>query len=214
MATLGCRWLEQHPLQAKIMIPLPPKVSPGDPFTAKLWNQLRDCVAALRPQSGANTRITQNPGGFIVNFDPVSGNWSHPFRVLQQGKSITVEPGFVNGLEPTIGGIPISGIDSKGKPVTGGPPKLSLTTDSDSEKRSWIVLDLGIGSNGTTITSAQIVQTAEFPTTLGSGKARQPIAVFKTVNGTPKLYQIVFHNLGYQFLKPSNGTGVHFFWAS
>jgi hypothetical protein len=196
------------------MIPLPPKVAPGDPFTAKLWNQLRDAVAALRPQSGANTRITQGPNGFSVSFVPAGLNWDHPFRVLQSGKSITVSPGLVNGIEPTIGGVPISGVSAQGKMLVGGAPKLTLGSDYDAESRSWIVLEVEIGGNGTTILEAKILQTATFPTTLETSMARHPLAVIKNTSGTPVIHQITYHNLAYQFLKPSNGTGVHFFWAA
>ena len=145
------------------MIPLPPKVAPGDPFTAKFWNQLRDCVAALRPQSGANTRITQNPNGFSISFVPAGLNWSHPFRVNKQGSDYTVELGLINQMEPTISNVPISGIDAKtGKPVAGGAPKLSIGTDFDTEGRIWVVLKIVIDATGL-ITAATISTTNVWP---------------------------------------------------
>jgi len=195
------------------MIPLPPKVSPGDPFTAKLWNQLRDCVASLRPKSGANTRITQNPGGFIVNFDPPALNWNHPFRILISGNSFSVNVGTVNQVEPTIGGIPISGTDSKGKPIVGGVPKLSVPSDFDSESRAWVALKIVIRPDGS-ITSAQIVTTSTWPQVSDPYTGWHPIAMFKKISGTATPYQQTYHNLGHQWMKPSSGLGRHFFWAS
>jgi hypothetical protein len=195
------------------MIPLPSKVAPGDPFTAKLWNQLRECVAALRPQSGANTRILQTPNGFSVSFLPDGMNLKHPFRVLRTGKEFTVELGLVNQVEPTMNNVPISGIDAKtGKPVAGGAPKYSIGTDYDAEGRIWVVLKVVIKPSGI-ISSATISTTNVWPQPLDPLTAWHPIALFKKQSGDPVLYQQTFHNLGHQWLKPSSGLGRHFFWA-
>ena len=195
------------------MIPLPSKVAPGDPFTAKLWNQLRDCVAALRPQSGSNSRITQNPGGFIVSFDAPIPNWDHPFRLILTGKSFTIKAGMVNQMEPTISGVPISGIDSKGKPVLGGAPKLQVPNDFDGESRNWIVLKVTIRADGS-IEKAEILSTTSWPPVLEPLVAWHPIALFKKISGTATPYQLTYHNLGHQWIKPSSGQGRHFFWAA
>lgn len=214
MAALGSRWLELHPLQTNDVIPLPPKVSPGDPFTAKLWNQLRDCVAALRPQSGANTRITQTPNGFSVSFVPLGLNWSHPFRVVKFGKECTVDLGLVNQVEPKINNVPISGFDAKtGKPVAGGVPKLTIGTDFDAEGRIWVVLKVVIDASGL-ITFATISTTNVWPKPVDPFTAWHPIALFKMQAGDARLYQQTYHNLGHQWLKPLSGVGRHFFWAS
>lgn len=195
------------------MIPLPPKVAPGDPFTAKLWNQLRDCVAALRPQSGSNSRITQNPGGFIVSFDAPAPNWDHPFRLIVSGKSFTVKTGLVNQIEPTIGGVPISGIDAKGKPISGGVPSLPIPTDFDSESRNWIVLKVKTKVDGSVV-SAEIFSTALWPLPLDPMIGWHPIGLFKKISGNAAPFQQTFHNLGHQWLKPASGIGRHFFWAA
>jgi hypothetical protein len=204
--------VEFDPLQAAGMIALPPKVQPGDPFTAKLWNQMRDAVAALRPQAGANTRILQNPNNFVISFDPSTLDWSHPFRISQTGKTFTVQLGLINQVEPTIQGLPISGIDKNGKSVVGGAPKLTIASDYDSEGRNWVVLKVTTDELGK-IKEATIIQTSTWPQPLDPYTGYHPIAMFKKSAGNAVLFQQTYHNLAHQWIKPSTGLGRHFFWA-
>jgi len=194
------------------MIVLPPKVSPGDVFTAKLWNQLRDCVAGLRPQAGSNTRITHTPQGFLISFDPAFFSWKHPFRCSLDQKLLTIDVGYINQIEPTIGGVPMSGVDATGNSVPGGIPKLSFSGQYDSENRNWIALKTTIKSDGSIIKS-EILSINDWPPVLDPFIAWHPLALIKKEKGTPQLYQLTYHNLGHQWIKPTTGLGRHFFWA-
>lgn len=193
------------------MIALPPKVRPGDPFTPRLFNQLLDCVRSLTPQPGANTRITRMPGAFQVNFDPPGVNWDHPFRCSLTGNKLSVSIGLVNQVEPTIGGVRISGLDAKGNAIAGGPPVITLGNEVDSEGRNWVALK--VITDGSGHMTAEILTTTTWPQAATPFVGWHPLAVVKTISGTPTLWQQTYHNLGHAWLKPSVGIGRHFFWA-
>jgi len=194
------------------MIQLPPTVHPGDRFTPALWNKMVAAIRALTPQAGQGARISRMPGGFTVSFDAPPLSWDHPFRCMMTGNAVTVSVGLVNGVEPTIGGVPVSGVDAKGNPVSGGVPKLTIGSEHDSEGRNWIVVRVTTDASGK-ILKAEIATTTTWPQDLGPLVSQHPLAVVKTISGSQTIWQQTFHNLGHQWLKPSVGTGRHFYWA-
>jgi hypothetical protein len=89
------------------MIQLPPKVSRGDQITASWANKVVEAIAALRPMAGAGTRISQNPGGFIISANTSAGSiitqnpWDIiPFTDSTGNTNIKIWPGNVNGFMP------------------------------------------------------------------------------------------------------------------
>jgi len=89
------------------MIQLPPKVSRGDQITASWANKVIEAIAALRPMAGAGTRISQNPGGFIISSNTGSSTikrnpWDIiPFTDSTGTQKIKIWPGNINGFIPS-----------------------------------------------------------------------------------------------------------------
>ena len=53
------------------------------------------------------------------------GSWWVTVDTAGPSPKITVDRGYVNGLEPTIGGVPIGGVLPDGEPAAGGQPSLT-----------------------------------------------------------------------------------------
>lgn len=103
---------------------LPPKVKPGDPITAALWNAMIDALAARTPGSGKNTRVqAQGGAGFtieaLIQAQAVQATY-HPFQIIvtpadggnvdvsfHVGRVAPSEAG--SGIVPTLGGTRIDG---------------------------------------------------------------------------------------------------------
>jgi len=196
------------------MIAPPPEVRPGDPVLPA-WRRMVAFSRSLRPFAGSNTLITSLPNGYLVSFPPADFSWAHPFAVNFQSGKIKVSTGLIDQMEPTIGGLPISGISSSGTPLKAGAPLLTLENNYDSERRSWIIARCECLESGD-IMSAEILQIKNYPTPSPNVlQADVALAMIKNLSvGGPTIFQIVYHNLSHQWLQPSGAAGRHFFSAA
>jgi hypothetical protein len=71
------------------------------------------------------------------------GSWWVTVDSAGPSLKITVDRGYVNEMEPTIGGEPIGGIMPDGEPAAGGQPFLS-----HSGGMAWVCLKITPGANG------------------------------------------------------------------
>ncbi len=110
----------------------------------------------------------------------------------------TVGLGFVNGIEPTINGIPISGVDEDGWPLPGGVPALE-GADYGGGGISYIVLELRIDSDGQLNEDIQVKISAAIG---GSGETwLHPLAAFRRDG---EIYQMAYFDFTYQAVKISS----------
>ena len=209
-----------------------PFVRRGQPITAELWNRLVAAVRSVRLLPGDGARLRSTPAGTIVGFSASPASWSHPFLVSLTGESTAdIQPGLVNAIEPTIGGIALSGTDRKPQPkLEFGKLKL------DGDGRGYVAVEITCGKKWEILTM-EMVQVAYFDSEngedppLGSGgpsaiggipgilgrRVRYPLAMLrKRRTGQVALFQIVFTNLTHR-AQPTDATSDiarHFFWPA
>jgi len=71
------------------------------------------------------------------------GSWWVTVDTAGPSPKITVDRGYVNGLEPTIGGVPIGGVMPDGEPAAGGQPSLT-----HSGGMAWVCLKITPDAEG------------------------------------------------------------------
>lgn len=208
-----------------------PEVRPGQPITAELWNLARAAHRASLLRSGPGIRLRQTPNGTIIT--GVSGGpaWDHPFKVSLIDSRAKITPGTVNGIEPRIDDVPLSGTDDD------PPPELTWSKlKLDTEQRGYIALELTCDEKWKIIPELlTVVQVASFDSDdsgappAGSGgpasaggvpgllgrRARYPLAMLRQrKSGRVDVFQIVHFALQHR-AQPRNETAQiarHFFW--
>lgn len=96
---------------------LPPKKRPGNPVLADDWNTLVDAITARTPRPSAGMELAFTQGGFIYRVRPNAAiNLPTPPLVLVPADDthVTVTPGYVNGLMPTLDG---TALDADPRPL-------------------------------------------------------------------------------------------------
>lgn len=68
----------------------------------------------------------------------LEGSWWVTVNTSGPSPKITVDRGYVNSMEPTIGGVPIGGIMPDGEPAAGGQPSLSFSGGG----MAWVCLKI------------------------------------------------------------------------
>lgn len=81
-------------------------------FPARVWNGLMDRLRGSVLLEGENARFARTAWGVLVSGDARAGHWEHPWRVMvrwveRKGWRVQVRAGFVNGMDPTVGGVPL-----------------------------------------------------------------------------------------------------------
>ena len=205
-------------------------VHKGQPITAALWNRLVAAVRAGRVLSGDGVRLRSTPQGTIISAAPGGSPWVHPFMVTLSGSGATVRYGQINAVEPTIGGVPISGTSEEPAPVLRfREPKL------DVQGRGYIALEV-VCDEKWWLKRAEVVQVAALDSLDGAAppegagtpiiaggspglpgrKARHALAMLRQRgNGQLALFQIEFFNLQHRVDARSGAdAGRHFFWPA
>jgi hypothetical protein len=187
---------------------------PGDLALVKFREMERELLA-LRVVAGRGLRAQVSPLGTILAAD-ASFFYSHAFEVRLAGTQATVGLGTVNGVEPKIGEVPISGDAKKG----GLAPRLDLDAKVAGKGLvSFIAVEAEPDALGQILdtTPLVVVHTATDKINEQDGRivGRQPLARVRwTAAGTVRdAFQIVHHNLGYARTFPLTGKPRHFFWA-
>lgn len=118
-------------------------VRAGQELTAALWNAFWKQQRLCRLRSGPGVYIKDTSDGQIITFRGGGNNFVHPWKATLWGSSVIFRLGLVNGLEPLIDGVPISGEEG------GSPPRLQLDeTLFDDSGRSWGAIRLQVDSSG------------------------------------------------------------------
>jgi hypothetical protein len=100
--------------------------------------------------AGTGVAVRKVAGRHLVSLrrqrgERFEGSWWVTVNTDGPSPKITVDRGYVNSMEPTIGGVPIGGIMPNGEAVTGGQPSLSF---SGSGGMAWVCLRVTPGTNG------------------------------------------------------------------
>ncbi len=185
-------------------------VRTGQRITAILWNKLVAAVRSCRVLAGEGIRLRITPNGTIVSCSTWKP-WNHPFKVSMGPESATVERGLIDGIEPTIDGVPIGGDADKNKPQ----PKLKIKPPkTGKDGRGWIAVEITCDTEKQwAVKSAEIVQVAELLVS-DKAKARHPIAMLRRgKTGDLSHFQIEFFNLQHR-ADVQDASARHFFWPA
>jgi len=163
---------------------------------------------------GNNVRTAKFGSDYIVSRTAHSLTFASAFATSFHGSFFLVNYGTVNDVEPTIDGVPISGIDSEGKPAEGGQPQLLNTNQFDAEGRLWVAVKVITeeGGNGRNIKEVTLITTKALLQENSSTTAVAPLALLRDGG---ELHQIAHFNLKYskQNEVPGRPRGQHFFWS-
>ena len=183
-------------------------VRPGDKLTAALWNKLVSAVKACTVWPGAGTRIRRTPDGTTISAT-FRDDWDHPFKVFFSGDSCTVNKGLIDGIEPTIKDVPISGDAAKKK----GVPSLNLSHPHlDKEGKGWVVIEIEVDEDKWKTTKAAVIQVDSLKST-EKLKGRHPIAYLTQESDTDlKCFQVEYFNIQHRTDGKDKTPTRHFFW--
>lgn len=177
--------------------------------------------SALRPQPGCGTRLAKTPLGFSYSTPQRNGRFPHPFRPFLGPQGLTLTRGLVIadlGIEPTIGGVKISGEAKKAQPRL----KLDaadLGPDWDGAE-SWAVVEVtptidATGAATFTEETPVVVKHSARPTRSGALSGTHPLALILWESGRAvRAVAITMFHLRYYFqAAPADGVGgpKHFF---
>lgn len=97
------------------------------------WNKLQETLGSFRILKGAGVTLRRTTGGVIISATGSLAEFIGSFHASISGDSCKVGEGYINGNEPLIGKVPITGTDDKPQ------PSLKLREDRfDETGRSWI----------------------------------------------------------------------------
>ena len=184
-------------------------VRPGERLTAALWNKLVTAVRACRILPGDGITLRQTPDGTLLSCT-LWKTWNHPFKVSFAGTSATINLGLVDGLEPKIKDVPISGIEDKGI----AQPKLEFKVPKvDKDGRGWIAIEVTCDEKEWKTKSAEMVQVDNLKSD-NALKARHPIAMLRQKkNGEMSCFQVEYFNLQHRADGTTGKPARHFFWV-
>lgn len=199
------------------------KVRKGDNVAEK-FRELASYLNGMQKSIGPDiVRAASSGNGVSIVSTRPRDYYPRPFLVrmtkFESGSiKAKVEPGKINGMEPTIQDVPISGDASTGKI-----PELSVPVNA-SPKGTWVVIKVTVDDKGG-ITKAEIEHSDTLGTNFFSGDAslsnqegKVPIAFCKRnkVGDFVKFMQNTTHHLMYKVVEETkNGASKrrHFFYA-
>lgn len=162
------------------------------------------------PQPGTGTRLTSNALGYAISASPGGRGFTHPFTPQLGVGWISFSIGLVEGREPTIGKVPISGAAGV------IPPRLMLKPGvANADGQSWACLEVEPDADGilTPESRRELVHTNQ-PVSHALNLGRCPIALILWRDRRPvAAIAIVYFNLRYARHTPAPGSGAvqHFF---
>lgn len=95
---------------------LPSPVTPGQPLSAKAFNELLAYVRSLELRGGPGIRVQRSMVGTTVSATEravsakPSPPYVPPFMCSLVGTKISVSPGYVNGQVPTVNGVALDAV--------------------------------------------------------------------------------------------------------
>jgi len=109
-------------------------VKPGD-LVLPAWQKLLKFLQSSQIRAGDGVLISRSPVGVVISAKPSKVNFRGAFTTVLTADQVKVGKGYVNGLEPLMGKIPITGSDKDPQ------PSLTLKEDKfDETGRSWICI--------------------------------------------------------------------------
>lgn len=162
-----------------------------------------------RVMPGSGTLLAATPLGHTVSAAPAGGKWNHPFKPTLYGAGLRFALGLVDGIEPTIGGVPISGGPGGAKQ-----PTLAIEAGTaNAAGESWACIELQTDEKGDLAegSAIEIVHRGE-PFVSRGPVARHPVAVVLWKNGRPMRALAVTHfNLRHVAVRLPAGFYQHYF---
>ena len=192
------------------------KAKPGEPILAEHWNALLDWLRATQVLGGANVRVSRTPNGTWVTAQPgaipVAGAFDVRLGSEESGQVATIARGLVEGIEPTIKGVKISG-DANTPDLPA--PTLALPTPDSAE--GYIYLACEIGKESWRITKVEPVFLAA-PPAPKEWMAYKLLAILRSEGDSPpawtRAHQAVHFDLGhYPYGRKPSGKARHLFFA-
>lgn len=155
---------------------------------------------------------------------PWAPSWNIELTTAGGRSAVYVGRGLVNGLEPVVGELPISGKESATKAgVEFRRPPIELPLQWDAEGRLWLCLQVTVDARGIIVDKAQVTVVATAALSGLAGDAAltpgasqglvgwHPLAVVR--NGV-ELHSICHFDLNHRAVQDSRGRWRHFFWAA
>ena len=199
------RQLAQHNLQDLL-------VKKGEIPDSRKFNELVSAIDSGRPLPGLNVRRRVLPYGTITSYDADNGTWQPTIWMTHiqrdsKGYALTIGKGLVNGIEPVIGGIPISG-DADGKI-----PRLKFTKDDfDANGVAMLCLHVTLNSDWLLQKAEPAVHPYATPLTPQPWVAVKLIGFLIQTNGAVKWKQMCFFNIGLGTLYKRNQGVARWVW--
>ena len=99
--------------------------------------------------AGAGVSVRKVSGRHLLSLrrrrgERFEGSWWVTVDTAGPSPKIMVDRGYVNSMEPTIGGVPIGGVMPDGEPAAGGQPSLTHSGGG----MAWVCLKITPGANG------------------------------------------------------------------
>lgn len=162
------------------------------------WLQRQELTA------GRGIRLVRSENGTIIRAAIPNKAFVGAFYVTPVNENdLIVSVGYVNGIEPTIGGAKISGSKS-------GPPTLSMPSEFE-DNRAWVYVEVKINQESERIDAEDpesvIMTTGQSAATDDKFKGRHPVAmILKLEDGSYGARQISYFSLRHTYR-----GGRHFF---
>lgn len=103
------------------------------------WNRLARAVEGLRIIGGDGINLVQTRNGIVISQDRRAPSFCGAWYVSRAGQDkLRVARGFVNGMEPVISGLPISGPDAT----------LAVPKAQDPAKPRWVCVRVKVDKDG------------------------------------------------------------------
>ncbi len=167
------------------------------------FQRIVKAIEGLQIRPGFGLLAAFAPFGTVLSLDSsaVGASFAHPWRPTLTGSAVTFVKGLVNGMEPTVNGVKMSGDASKTPPVPAPTLQLDPAFIDPATQESVIALSATPSADGKTALFA-LVQAAKVPAPgvadPKTGAFYQPLAIAlwqknKPVSGV----SIAMHNLNY-----------------
>jgi hypothetical protein len=175
----------------------------------------------LKVVAGLGARASRVGQTVILSSERAQDEWRPSWGLVvtwKNGKrAVEVGYGLVNGVEPMVNNLVISGREVKSKDsVTFERPAVDLPAEGDSEGRVWLCLQTEVSESGGLLAEkVTVIATAIKPMMAGDAAGDNPLIGWHPlglVRNEVELHQITMFDLTYRAVKDSRGRWRHFFW--
>ncbi|HEY3898919.1 MAG TPA: hypothetical protein VGM54_09920 [Chthoniobacter sp.] len=210
-----------------------PEAHPGDDITAEIWDTARAAVMAMRLLQGEGIRLKWSANGVTISASPDLVTFQNPFKcsLKSQGKA-AILTGLINGQEPLINGVYLSGPNRDGNqmpvldfgdPLLGNNGAGYIATQFQCDN-NWVLIPKSLtivqvpyydSLNGTPPPNEGGAATSGGIPGLPGRMVRCPLAMLRKLSsGQVILFQIPYFNLAHKADPRGNDQARHFFWPA